>query len=83
MGLKPFQKWQMPKTDGNSNIFRGCWAYKSCVPGSPAGYHPQLESPALWIRQTGLDHYSMVTNYFKIATYYCKSEFKEIYVCQL
>ena len=53
------------------------------VPGSPAGYHPQLESPALWIRQTGLDHYSMVTNYFKIATYYCKSEFKEIYVCQL
>ena len=53
------------------------------VPGSPAGYHPQLESPALWIRQTGLDHYSMVTNYFKIATYYCKSEFKELYVCQL
>ena len=29
MGLKPFQKWQTLKTQGNSIIFGGCWAYKS------------------------------------------------------
>ena len=42
----------------------------------------QLESLALWICQAGLERYSMLTNDFKIVTCYCKSEFKEIYVCQ-